>query len=410
MPIGSGWPPSSAPRPLNLERLAQTDPQAAATGVALNDPRQGGVDLDGRLTELSWDEFALVAEAFARAFPQVTPALYRLQAAFFAASSAGPAPNDPGRGLVDPRAGRSASDAQGNETGGVVHVGDRSLLLFDRGDRDYTRAEIRVAVPGGPSRALFPDGPGPLQLSPSFAAGQVFFLAAPSTHGPARLYRAPFDGERAGAAVEVPGLKGLGPLSWPTVHVLRGGGGLIVAFRDELSRPRLAYSPDGASFVPLPGTVEPTGAAMVELGVFGSGALAMTYQRDDGGAYTSYVRLSRDGRTWSARVPITQASNNVHDTTLVSRSDGGLDCYYVYTTPSEGFALYRRALREDGTFGPEQRVTLPGPDINKPRVSRGPDGKLHVAFVEVTSRGPGGWVDGQTLRTLILEHDAPAPC
>ncbi|MEQ9495926.1 MAG: hypothetical protein RIT81_03685 [Deltaproteobacteria bacterium] len=399
----------TGPRPgaLDLNRLAQHDPEAAEVGFALNHPAYGGVDLDGDPTRLTWDELAAAAPGFLNAYPQIQPALLRLRAAFASdpAPSAPPG-NDPGPGFVDSASARGVTDAAGNENGRLVHVDGRPLLLFDRSDAQFSRSEVRFGAPGAASRPLLEGAR--LQASPSLAAGHVYLLRAERFDAPtAELVRVPFDGERAGSAEPIEGLEGLGPLSWPRVHQLPQGG-FVAAYRDAASRPRIAYSDDGQRFVTLPGTVEPQGAAMVELGVFENGTLAMTYQRTlPDGSYVSYVRTSQDARTWSARRPITGASNNVHDTSLVRREDGGLDLYYVYTTPREGFALYRRALGEDEQLGPEQRVTRPGPDINKPVATRAPDGSLWVTFAEVTSRDPAGWVNGQQLRTVELDGDAP---
>lgn len=399
-------PPRVGPRPLDLQLLAQTDPLAAQVGHALNDVRQGGVDLDGAPLTLRWDEFALVAPRFARLFPDVTPMLHRLQAQFLNAAPAHPPPNDAGPGLVDHQQWAAPQGSHGVENGKVIHVNGRDVVLLDRADPNFTQAQLFFGPVSGPTAPLLSASPKALQLSPTFAAGHVYFLAADVAGGAATMHRVPFDGVTAGAPQPVRGLAGLGAFSWPQVQQ-HPSGALLAAYRDELSRPRLAFSDDGVDFHTLPGSIEPRGAAMVALGIFPSGTLAMTYQRETQSGYVSTVRLSRDGQTWSAPLPVTVSSSNVHDTSLVVRKDGGLDLYYVFTTATEGFGLYRRSLDDKGTLGPEQRVTMPGPHVNKPQVTRAPNGDLHVAFVEVTSRDAGGAVATQGLRSVVLKDDAP---
>lgn len=389
--------------PVDLQALYRRDPRAALVGEALNTPRLGGVDHDGDPSRLTWSEFRAAAPGFLRLYPGHAPEVARLQTLFEAAPSRPPAPTDPGPGLVDPADAWAPADSAGVETGGA-HLGpDR--LIFERGDAELTRSVLRAAsLDGGASEPLLPNGPR-LQLSASVVDGTVFFSGADDLQSAAQLYRwRPGDA----APQPVPGLDDLGPLSWPKVRTLADGS-LMVAYRDTRSRPRLAWSEDGHRFHPLPGTVEPAGAAMVDLGVQRNGTLVMTYQLGHGARMQSVLRTSRDGHRWSPRRPVTEASDNVHDTTLVTRADGGLDLYYVYSTPTEPFALYRRALDEDLALGPEQRVSRPGEAINKPHAERRPEGGVRVGFVEVTARAPEGWVTGQGVRSVTLDTDAPSP-
>ena len=401
--------PKIHPRPLSLRTLATTDWRTAEVGRILNDHREGGVDLDGNPNSLTWDEFRLSAPGFYRLYPSIGPELNKLQALLLSTEPTPPKANDPGPGFVSPSSWVSPLDSKGAEnSGSLIEIGTKSQFLFDRADAAFTRSQILVADAKGTSASspLFAQG-HKLQLAPSFAKGQVFFVGADHIDGAATFLRASYDGTTAGTPQKVRGLNDLSAISWPKVHELNDGS-LMVAYRDHASRPRLAWSKDGVSFSQLPVNVEPNGAAMVSFGVMKDGTLALTYQLHDEHSYVSYVRLSKDGRTFGPRQPITGASNNVHDTSMVQRQDGGLDLYYVYTDNGP-FALYRRALHENGEFGPEERISnREHQEINKPTVSRRQDGTLALNFVEVTRRNPQGWVEEQGLRSVTLTSDAPA--
>jgi hypothetical protein len=109
-------------------------------------------------------------------------------------------------------------------------------------------------------------------------------------------------------------------------------------------------------------------------------------------------------------VPVTSNSGNVHDTSVIPRPDGGFDAYFISATGLEGFSLYRRHLREDGSMGPDQRLTdaaVTG-EASKPNVVRLPDGRVQLMYAGITQRHPQtGEPQRQQLFSAILGTDAP---
>lgn len=279
-------------------------------------------------------------------------------------------------------------------------------LVFESFDEAFTRGELwsTDSADGTAFRVARPIGytSHPFEASPSFVGGSLYFAGADDLTGPATLYAG-----RVGAPTALPPVEGLASLlSWPKLYDL--GGRVALVFRDASSVPRFALGPDPER-LGAPGVIVDEPAALVTLGVFGSGRFAATYQRPVGGEpMVSFVVLSDDGETWSAPARVTEASPNVHDTTLVGRGDGALDLYYAYPRGASGFTLHRRRLAEDGALGPEQRVTADEVgEATKPEGLRLASGDVLIAIAVITARGPDGAPTRQELTLLRLSSEAP---
>lgn len=281
-------------------------------------------------------------------------------------------------------------------------------LVFDTFDRDFRQGELWIArsIDGRRFPLARPSGhtPHPLEASPSFVRGALYFAGADDPTGAAVLYRARVGG--ADALPAVPGLSSL--LSWP--QLAPWGDRVAIAFRDDAGRPMFAAGDDAESFG-APVVVGPDAAAVPIVAAFGDGSLAYAYQHPVGAEpMVSFVRRSSDGVTWTDPVRVTDASSNVHDAAFVARSDGGLDLYYAYPGVA-GFALFRRALSADGVLGPEERVTADEVgEASKPRGLRLPSGRVLVTFAEIEARDSGtGEPTRQRLRIASLPGEAPPP-
>lgn len=279
-------------------------------------------------------------------------------------------------------------------------------LVFESFDEGFTRGELwsTTSADGAAFQVARPIGftPHPFEASPSFVDGALVFAGADDLESAPTLYLG-----RVGAPEALPPVSGLvSLLSWPRLQATPGGVALV--FRDGGSAPRLATGADVRS-LGAPRAIAAEAAAMVTLGVFGDGSLAATYQRPVGGEpMVSFVVRSSDGEAWTEPARVTDASPNVHDTTLVGRSDGGLDLYYAYPASAAGFALFRRRLDPDGALGPEERVTADEVgEATKPEGLRLASGDVLVATAVITRRGPSGEPTRQELTLLRLNGEAP---
>lgn len=282
-------------------------------------------------------------------------------------------------------------------------------LVFDSFDRDFGFGELWItSSPNGRTFPLArPTGftDHSFEASPSFVRGALYFAGADDLVSAPVLHRA-----GVGTAEPLPAVPGIDSLlSWPRLYAWEDR--VAVAFRDGASRPMLAWGDDASSFG-VPVLVGPdAGGALAALGVFGDGTLAYAYQHPVAAEpMVSFVRRSSDGVTWSDPVRVTDASGNVHDTTLVARADGGLDLYYVYPGAS-GFVLFRRALAPDGRLGAEERVTTDeAGEPSKPEALLLPSGRVLVAYADIAVRdGTSGEPMRQDLVLVSLPGEAPAP-
>jgi hypothetical protein len=291
-------------------------------------------------------------------------------------------------------------------------AGDRAVV-WDHFNADFTEARLLEASSSDDSTwsqpADLPLGSADLRANPSMAGSWMYFQEAQGMYGPLTLMRSRMTPSGWGAAQALPAVPGLGSiLSWPKYSRLLDGR-VVLAFRDDQGRPRIALSLDGASF-DAPLQVSDESVAMVAAGEFGNGSLAVSYQTGMGGSMVSWIRISPDeGLSWSEAVRVTESSSNVHDTTLVPRLDGDLDLYFIYPCPAAGFCLFRRAMTPAGELGPEQQVTSPEVgEVSKPAAHRGPDARLLLVWAEITSREPGGAPAEQVLSGALIQGDAPA--
>jgi hypothetical protein len=313
-------------------------------------------------------------------------------------------------------------DAPSPDTGLSARGG--IFVVYDHFTADYADAELRAkqladATFGGAPQLTLSDNEGSrYEASPSAATlGGVRYLysaRAQALSGAATLQRRPLVAPTADAAPDRWGqaelVKGpsLSLLSWPQVLALPDGRAAL-AYRNGLSQPRLALSADAGKSFGAPQAVANAGAAMVAVGGFADGQLAVSYQAPQGAEpMVSWVRLSRDGASWSTPLRVSSSSSNVHDTTLVARNDGGLDLYYIYPAGPQGFALFRRQLRGDGTLGAEQRVTDDSVgEVSKPTGARLADGRLLLTYAEIAQRDPvRGEPTQQLLCALLISGDA----
>jgi hypothetical protein len=121
-------------------------------------------------------------------------------------------------------------------------------------------------------------------------------------------------------------------------------------------------------------------------------------------SFHSVVLVSRDeGTSWvaaSAAPTGILADGNVHDAFPIARKDEGADVYYVREA-TDGQTVWRRALHEDGSFGPEQGVTSTAlGSVAKPQPRRLPDGR--IAMMLALEHDP----TDQDLALVVLDGDA----
>jgi hypothetical protein len=192
---------------------------------------------------------------------------------------------------------------------------------------------------------------------------------------------------------------------WPQATGLRDGR-VLLAFVEQQTRAFLAESRDGVTFEQRP-TPVPAGVRrgiLAHVGETKRGAWVFTHQIADASwSFTSLVHLSRDqGSSWSEAIVVAPNATDVHDAYPITRTDEGADLYYLHVGDAGVFSVFRRALLEDGTLGPEQAVT--GPEIGhveKPQARRLPDGRIALSFAVRKTNG------AYDVRLAVLDADAP---
>ena len=295
-----------------------------------------------------------------------------------------------------------ATDASGAITGvfdrGNAELTQSALYTFQSSDGSRFTRPRRVLVPGAPA----------LVASPSLVGTSLYFAAANSLQEPPAIVRASFQNGTLGTMEGLPPVAGVDwLLSWPGFSALSGGR-VGVAFRDGSGIPRFSASSDGKTFAPPRGVVS-TGAAMVGFAQASDGTIAVSYQLTTATEpMVSFVVLSRDGgSTWSAPIRIAPA-NNVHDTSMLARADGGLDLYYIHPPDAHGFSLFRRSLSTAGVLGAEERLTASETgEPSKPKALRMRDGQVLVAWADIAQRAPSGEPAVQQIVLAKLRRDAP---
>jgi hypothetical protein len=300
-------------------------------------------------------------------------------------------------------------------TAWMVAPDGKLRATFDRGDVDLTRSALwSFASPDGVRfsrpRQLNVSS-ATLVASPSFAANKLYFVSSSSLRATATIGHWAI-GDKESEATKLPRIVGVDSLlSWPKFRSVADGS-VVVAFRDGNSVPRFARSADGKTFAPsVAAAGEGERGAMPDVAEMIDGTLAYSFQQESTSeAMISYVVLSRDhGATWSERIRVSENAN-VHDTSFVLRADGkGLDLYYIHPTTVNAFSLFRRSLGVMGALGPEEQVTTPAVgEPSKPSVVRRKDGRLVVAWAEISERSPeSGAPTIQRLVLAELANDAP---
>lgn len=289
--------------------------------------------------------------------------------------------------------------------------GTRTTVVFDSFDVAFSRGRLWEAdlhAPGAPHTLAL--GDEALIAAPSRVGDFLYFVAAGGLAEAPAIWRAPVIDGVYGAREAVGAIDGVdGVLSWPRFVGLPDGR-VAVAFHDGAGRPSIAFSEDGLAFGAV-SVVDDQARAMAKVEAFADGSLAYTFQT---GAYPmiSTVRVAPapaagQAPVWSAPIVVTDASQNVHDTSAVARADGGLDLYYIYP-PVDGFRVFRRAFASDGRLGPEEPITGDASgDASKPRAIRIDGCGVLLTYAEITDRDEGGAPVQQRLGAVVLDGDAP---
>jgi len=380
---------------IDLNRLARTDPQAAAIGRQLQ--RAPGANRDGNPAVLRRDEFMAVAPLEHRLNVPLRPVLERLDRAFFAETGTQVTWNPPPlitasalQPIVQgglPMPGVTFTLPSGAQTT-FISKGDtgevfRSDAPFATAKREPFVAAAVAGVTAGGRRYLYSVEPGAAGLSLVRREVTAAGLGRPQ---PVELSPMP-DG-----------------MHWPQLTALPDGRIALAAVVPHRG-PYLAISSDGgASFEVTAwlGQTQRDELSLAHLGSFADGTLVVTTQvGGPDGLVTSLVRTSRDGVNFSPPVPVTTENPNVHDAFVVRRGDGDVDLYYLRQEQA-GFSAYRRKLTRSGSLGEEQRLT--GPElgsVEKPQAFRLPDGSLRLIMARRNR------LDDFDVVTALLRGDAP---
>jgi hypothetical protein len=279
------------------------------------------------------------------------------------------------------------------DTGQLFSAGSTDLVTFTAAERlPVALASDTTGVTLGEDRILFFYG----RLGPAGALALQRALV-PATGDPSTP-----------SAVTITGADGVEPY-WPQTVALPDGRillGFVEAARDANRRSYLGTSSDGGlSFAmrPAPFGAQARPGILIHVGLTASGAWVLTWQESDASFryFTSYVQLSADqGQSWTDPIRIVPDNDNVHDAFPVTRQDSGADLYYLPETGD--LNVFRRRLDDDGTLGPEQRVTTAElGHIEKPQPRRLPDGRLGM----LASRRMGA--NDYRVFFTVLEGDAP---
>ena len=392
---------------LDLPALSREDPQTAEVGYCLNASEFGGVDTDGDPYRLTLREFQLAAPRFLRQNPSLRVPIAKLAQAFQTAA-----------GLSGPESVQQLglNDGIDVKSAAFIRPDGSSLVVYENFDEPFSRGQLMQS--SGPPQALSKPEPldfgldAPLVGAPSAVRiadrDYLYFMTASSAETPPKLYRSPLEAGGFGAPEPLGTIDGMDSLlSWPRFHSTSDGR-VAVAYHDGFARSLMAISQDGLHFEDAQ-QVGPQGAAMADISSFQGGGFAYCFQTLSATVpFSSWVRISANGKTWSAPIRVTDASPNVHDTSMLKRKDGGIDLYYCYPAGESGFSVMRRAIDRRGRMGPEQRVTKESVgDTMKPTVSRLQDGRVLLTMATGTERSKEGFPTRQRLDVLVLEEDAP---
>ncbi len=238
----------------------------------------------------------------------------------------------------------------------------------------------------------------------------LFYVARPDAVSAPRLVRSLLEasGFSDGEPVTIRGTSAV-PV-WPQVFGLADGK-ILLAFVDPQKDAYLGVGrpEDGIDAGPIPAAQPaPLPGVLAHVGTTRDGALVLTHQIADAKytAWRSYVQRSSDGgATWSAPARVAPEWDNVHDAFPIARADAGADLYYLRVAEDiKDLQVFRRGMREDGTFGEEQRV-IDGSfgHVEKPQPRRQPDGRIALSLSRRLS------AKQYNVHLLVVEGDAPPP-
>jgi hypothetical protein len=240
----------------------------------------------------------------------------------------------------------------------------------------------------------------------------LYFVA--NTEGGASLNVAALDGDSlaAPARVALDGAEGIP--AWPQAVGLADGR-VLLAFVVPQTRVMVgADDGTGTRFhvAPLPLDEPDLRGVLAYVGVTARRSWVLTYQvADESWHFRSRVLLSHDdGLSWSRAQKISDDAD-VASPFALARADDGADLYYAKAATSQGKvtgitstdqAIWRRALHEDGTLGPEQLVTSATMGrVTNPQARRLPNGR--IALMIALERGR----TAKDLGLVVLDGDAP---
>jgi hypothetical protein len=143
-----------------------------------------------------------------------------------------------------------------------------------------------------------------------------------------------------------------------------------------------------------------TNGLLAHVGTTGGGAWVVGYQVADASLqfHAGVVVSTDEGATWRPPIALGPATS---DAFPIARPTGGADIYYTIASSGET-RIFRRALHDDGSTGPEQAVTdeQVGP-VQKPQPRRLVDGRVVMMFTLDHGQGVGDLV------ATVLDGDAP---
>jgi hypothetical protein len=255
---------------------------------------------------------------------------------------------------------------------------DRKLVVAQGGGKTFAPAIALPWSPSGDGTSVAPRG-----ATDGATDGAIYFT---SSYQGSALYRSRVGTDGSRSEPEKITLNGSPVVpSWPQATRLPDGR-VLLAFTEPQKRAFLAVSDaSGLTFdvKPAPVTAGELRGVLAHVGTTKQGKWVLTHQVADASwLFTSYVQTSSDGgATWSQPTNIVPQDPNVHDAFVVTRIDDGADLYYLHAGADGDLNVHRRALREDGTLGPEQIVTTPEVGhTEKPQPRRLPDGRLAMTM------------------------------
>lgn len=286
------------------------------------------------------------------------------------------------------------------------------LVVYETFDVAFDAGSLRLAhvCPDGTTQDLgtLDVDDAPMVSTPSLVstpAGRwLYYTTASSLAGSVDVWRRAW-GEPIGPAEAVTLDDATRLQSFPRFTAMLDGA-VGVALHDAASRPAFALAADGVTFGDA-FALDPQSRALARATAFASGAVAVTYQTG-ANPQIQRVRIAADPASgvFTPAVPITDASQNVHDASALLRGDGALDLYYIYVAAGDsGFGLHRRRLDASGGLGPEVAIDALG-EPSKPNAVRLPSGEVALMYAEIVTRDAGGQPSWQRMALVVLPGDS----